>query len=332
MCQSNLHNATHTRDIHFAYHYIMSGLTQGFEFLSVAGPAETQSTFDSQLENADAARLLQSATESVSLEEFQNSIVDERDDTVRDFPSMVDSHRHNGNDELRIDGPLSDPEVPLSIQPADNSQQNPVFYSQYSCPPHSHGYLMPSNQMTYPAMVYPNPQLSPGQNYTPNYPAAYYQYSQTQYVAQALPGPNPPTVLPQCHNGYPSHVYQQGYPVQVLPQAPPPVVATPSAKPRHRHPKNDQERRHACTFCPAKFARPSALLTHVRTHTKETPFPCRFANCERKARAFSVKSNRTRHEGIHVREGMEVPLEVLHELNAKRARNGQQPVVKPVSS
>ena len=78
--------------------------------------------------------------------------------------------------------------------------------------------------------------------------------------------------------------------------------------------------------------RPDMEALMIQTHTGEKPFPSRFAGCSRSG-VFSVKSNQTRHEGKHVRENMPVPLKVLEELNAKRAkRHGEPPLTMQGSS
>lgn len=60
---------------------------------------------------------------------------------------------------------------------------------------------------------------------------------------------------------------------------------------------NEEEKKHVCPVCSKGFLRPSALMVHNRTHTKERPFLCPDSTCERAsaANAFSVKSNWTRH-------------------------------------
>ncbi|KAM0747888.1 hypothetical protein T439DRAFT_328556 [Meredithblackwellia eburnea MCA 4105] len=56
-------------------------------------------------------------------------------------------------------------------------------------------------------------------------------------------------------------------------------------------------KRFACSFpgCTKTSARPSALETHMRTHTKEKPFKCPLSTCNR---GFSVYSNMVRHQRL----------------------------------
>ncbi|GJN87320.1 hypothetical protein Rhopal_000268-T1 [Rhodotorula paludigena] len=63
----------------------------------------------------------------------------------------------------------------------------------------------------------------------------------------------------------------------------------PPAKKR-KQPKDLANRKYVCTECDQRFARPSALATHVLTHTKEKPFVCCTCN-----RGFAVMSNLRRH-------------------------------------
>lgn len=55
-------------------------------------------------------------------------------------------------------------------------------------------------------------------------------------------------------------------------------------------------KRHFCCYCGKGFVRPSALQTHVYSHTGEKPFVCKEAKCNK---AFSVVSNLRRHMKIH---------------------------------
>lgn len=60
-------------------------------------------------------------------------------------------------------------------------------------------------------------------------------------------------------------------------------------------PKDAAARKYVCEDCSQRFARPSALATHILTHTKEKPFKC--LTCDR---AFGVMSNLRRHCRVRV--------------------------------
>lgn len=55
-----------------------------------------------------------------------------------------------------------------------------------------------------------------------------------------------------------------------------------------------------CLDCKKRFARPSALRLHMRTHSGERPHACQHPGCGRR---FSVQSNLTRHLRLHARKG-----------------------------
>jgi len=286
------------------------------------------------LENADG----HSAIGAVGHEESQGSIIAERGDSVRESPSSDDG---NNNDNDQVEEPRTEQspsqyegyqvENSLLLQPEGNSQQNDPHYPHYTHYTYSSqagAYPIPSNPQTYPPLQYPPVQTFPGQSY----PVAYVDQYSSQYVAQSLTGSHGSMVHPQYPIGQPQYpsTYQQGYPVHVVPAAQP--IAPPSkTDPDRPRRTKEQEKKHPCNVCGSLFLRPSGLLAHVRTHTGERPFSCRFAGCSRLG-AFSVKSNRTRHERKHVRDGRPVPLEVLQELNAKRARNGDPPMTMQGSS
>ncbi|KAL9546859.1 hypothetical protein MBANPS3_006457 [Mucor bainieri] len=54
--------------------------------------------------------------------------------------------------------------------------------------------------------------------------------------------------------------------------------------------------KYECAKCGKKFSRPSALQTHLYTHTGERPHMCNHHDC---LRTFSVKSNMRRHMKTH---------------------------------
>ncbi|GAA5951195.1 hypothetical protein JCM8115_005083 [Rhodotorula mucilaginosa] len=65
--------------------------------------------------------------------------------------------------------------------------------------------------------------------------------------------------------------------------------AQPNSRKR-KEPKDAASRKYHCSECEQKFARPSALATHILTHTREKPFVCTTCN-----RGFAVMSNLRRH-------------------------------------
>ncbi|BGP14297.1 hypothetical protein JCM10213v2_002242 [Rhodosporidiobolus nylandii] len=59
---------------------------------------------------------------------------------------------------------------------------------------------------------------------------------------------------------------------------------------KRKEPEDAAQRKYRCQECDQRFARPSALATHILTHTKEKPFVCH--TCQR---GFAVMSNLRRH-------------------------------------
>ncbi|KAI8874105.1 hypothetical protein GQ42DRAFT_113227, partial [Ramicandelaber brevisporus] len=55
-------------------------------------------------------------------------------------------------------------------------------------------------------------------------------------------------------------------------------------------------RNHVCNYCSKAFSRPSALTSHVHTHTGERPFKCELEGCESR---FALRSNMRRHVKTH---------------------------------
>ncbi|CDH52705.1 predicted protein [Lichtheimia corymbifera JMRC:FSU:9682] len=85
------------------------------------------------------------------------------------------------------------------------------------------------------------------------------------------------------------------------------------------------KKRHQCSVCQKKFGRPSALLTHMYTHTGERPFKCHVQGC---GRDFTVQSNLRRHLKVHSpspsprrRLSAQMRYQFLQELMDKRERS-----------
>ncbi|KAI7882366.1 hypothetical protein K492DRAFT_206238 [Lichtheimia hyalospora FSU 10163] len=88
---------------------------------------------------------------------------------------------------------------------------------------------------------------------------------------------------------------------------------------------SSSKKRHQCSVCQKKFGRPSALLTHMYTHTGERPFKCHVQGC---GRDFTVQSNLRRHLKVHSpspsprrRLSAQMRYQYLKELMEKRERS-----------
>lgn len=78
--------------------------------------------------------------------------------------------------------------------------------------------------------------------------------------------------------------------------------------------KSSKKKRHRCDICGSAFARPSSLLTHMRTHTGERPFVCPYPGC---GKAFSIRNNQIRHYRLHTRDITKKPLLVSDETTSE---------------
>ncbi|GAA6000533.1 hypothetical protein JCM10207_008059 [Rhodosporidiobolus poonsookiae] len=143
-------------------------------------------------------------------------------------------------------------------------------------------------------------------------PSGFPSSDSASHYGHAHPAPESATYLPHPHPHPPAPTRkgkERAFPSPAAPDSPfidaqlptpsPSTSAAASAPPasivdangrRRKLPKDAASRKYVCTECDQRFARPSALATHVLTHTKEKPFIC--FTCER---GFAVMSNLRRH-------------------------------------
>jgi uncharacterized Zn-finger protein len=120
------------------------------------------------------------------------------------------------------------------------------------------------------------------------------------YQPDSLSTPVDPNSIPPLFRDNPgafamcvSWIQQQGQTYHA-PSEPQAVNLAQSSPPPPSRPQPGREyKSHVCKVCSRSFARPSALTTHIRTHTGERPYGCSLLGC---GKTFNVKSNCTRHE------------------------------------
>lgn len=86
-----------------------------------------------------------------------------------------------------------------------------------------------------------------------------------------------------------------GASTQILSPEPSPDLPTQpayAANPRRTTSRPHRQRAYQCVLCPKEFGRPSALESHLLTHTEEKPYMCPEETCKKE---FSVPSNLKRH-------------------------------------
>ncbi|KAF7316117.1 hypothetical protein MIND_00129800 [Mycena indigotica] len=94
---------------------------------------------------------------------------------------------------------------------------------------------------------------------------------------------------------------QENEPAHSLPPpqvrlSPPPASTLLVPGPRAPRVRRPPKTMHRCSVCEKEFPRPSALATHLRSHSHDQPYSCNFPGC---TRSFSVLSNARRHEKTH---------------------------------
>ncbi|GAA5975797.1 hypothetical protein JCM10908_005283 [Rhodotorula pacifica] len=198
--------------------------------------------------------------------------------------------------------------------PAYSAYQPDTFVSRASQAPPSYSYAPPSHPRADSAYHAPLsltlPPLSssfPSEPFalTGTYPSSSLSYGAnpaTSYVSQPDPLQAPQTHIPTLGEVYAktrppplttslpraNNADNDGF-ADTLSNSIPAGSAQPNSRKR-KEPKDAASRKYLCTECDQKFARPSALATHILTHTREKPFVCMTCN-----RGFAVMSNLRRH-------------------------------------
>ena len=177
------------------------------------------------------------------------------------------------------------------LQPENTSSQtdglSAAHYVQYQYPPQPQGY--PSYPQRSDFGIAQTYSMMRSQQYLP-----LPQY--TPPSSQNPPFPTPPVSAGQTPFSSP--------PNAATSYSAPPVMQTLDMG------QKTEIKKHQCVTCGKCFLRPSALDTHTRIHTGETPFYCRLAGCRRGVggEPFNVKSNCVRHEKGHIAKGELQPL------------------------
>ena len=159
----------------------------------------------------------------------------------------------------------------------------PAPYGQYQYPSQSQGYSSTATGFIDLGQAYTAPMGS--QQYPPlsQYSSQHLAMSETsQFSTPAMSaGQTPYASPPHGATHYPAPIVQ------------------------HVRARRTEVKKHQCPTCPRSFLRPSALVSHKRIHTEETPFYCRLPRCGRGvgARGFNVRSNCVRHEKGHIEKG-----------------------------
>ena len=168
---------------------------------------------------------------------------------------------------------------PLLAAPRETSQYRGMIVSQ----PHPYVSSSAHNSTVHPSQV-------------PGYIGPYVlseQFYQQQQMPTPLSTPHPHQMtIPRHFPSAPLNI--PANPSQPMGQPNMETIYTPvSTRKRGR----SEIRKHPCNVCNKFFLRPSALQTHIFTHTGEKPHSCPVPGCDRhgEGKGFSVRSNMTRH-------------------------------------
>ncbi|GJE97256.1 C2H2-type zinc finger protein [Phanerochaete sordida] len=186
-------------------------------------------------------------------------------------PHPLSSASSTGSDRSLHDGPFAPPRAPVARPPS---------------PPRVHGPRLPPRAIPSPpwTRMEPAPPASPAPSAGPSRP---------RYAYPSFAGPSRPA--PGALHGLAHDMHVPG----PSPSAPRPLratrsaasVAAPEPPSAPRRPK-----KYACTQCGKRFSRPSALKTHMVSHTALKDHACPVPGCGRR---YSIKSNLTRHLRAH---------------------------------